>query len=59
MLERGIVSMRADKLDSLLRKGRSQLLFHLSLRWPASLVGGKTQISAGNKQHFVGCRFCT
>jgi hypothetical protein len=48
--------MRAHQPDALLRKRRSQLLFHLPLRRPTRLVGGEPQVPAGDEQHFVRCR---
>src|SRR5580698_5493846 len=49
VLEGGVIGVSANQLDSLLRKGRGQLLFHVALRRPADLVGREAQVSAGNE----------
>jgi hypothetical protein len=53
-----VVGVSANKFEALLRKGRGQFLFHVSLRGPTLLVGRKPQIAAGNEQHFICRRLC-
>ncbi len=47
------ISMGADQLEALLREGRGQLLFHVTLRGPTHLVGTLAQVAAGDQKHFI------
>ncbi len=49
-----IVGMPAPDGDALASKRLDHPPFHIGLRRPAGLIGGKTQVAAGDEDRFIG-----